>query len=316
MNGRLNIVTATEDNYAPALGVALYSLLSNSKRRKDLKIYILTDFMSKENQKKFTGMFKQFAVDFEILYLEKDKYSGLKLSGYFHTPSVYYVLDIPNILSNVEKAVYFDCDFLIDRPIEEIFDTMLGDKYLAARPSFDGHEPSTKHKQRLGIEKEKNYFNAGFMLMDLKSMRKKRIAQKTYDFILNNPSKIVACDQDGLNYIVSGDFIPLDTYWNFPVKNSHLVSKENTEKTGKALHFLGRKKPWFFSTWVLYKLRIFENTRPYYLTYWKYLDQSPWKDTKFEIRKSDIELILDLIKNNRKILLNPPRLIKLISSRL
>lgn len=290
MNGPLNIVTAVEDNYAPALGVALYSLMLNSKRTKELKIHILTDFLSKNNIEKFKNMFDSFDVDFDIVYLEKDRYKTLRLTGYFHTPSVYYTIDIPESLPDVDKAVYFDCDLLIEGPIEELFDIDLGDRYLAATPGLNDIELVKGHKRRLGLTGEKSYFNAGVMLMDLKTMRERGISRKVYDFILKNPSRIEACDQDGLNYIVSGDFVPLDICWNFPVKHSHLFSEQVRRKeTKKSLHFLGRIKPWFLSTWLLYKLRVLKDNKEYYDTYWTYLSKSPWKDTKFRLRKNDLE---------------------------
>jgi len=84
------------------------------------------------------------------------------------------------------------------------------------------------------------YFNAGFMIINLKIWEQESIFEKLIECMYSIKDKIVAWDQDVLNSVFDGNYLELSNKFN------HFAShyKIDEEQDILFLHYYGSKKPW------------------------------------------------------------------------
>ena len=75
----------------------------------------------------------------------------------------FFKFDLPDVLSDWDKVLYIDTDMIIQGDLSQLFNTDLGEAYIAAVKDMAGMALESHHN-RLGLG---NYFNAGMMLMNL-----------------------------------------------------------------------------------------------------------------------------------------------------
>ena len=84
--------------------------------------------------------------------------------GKHYSPTVYYRLSLSNILKDLDKIIYLDCDTIVHKDLTEMYDIQMNDKYYMG---FPAHEISY-----LVINGTRNFINSGVMLINLKLLRK------------------------------------------------------------------------------------------------------------------------------------------------
>jgi len=106
------IVFASNNNYVPYLGVALYSLIKNSSKDYQYNIYIFYTDITDYNQKRLERMeaenVKIKCVD--VTEYVKDK--KVKIVGHFTIEAIYRLI-IPYVIPQYDKVLYFDSDLVI-----------------------------------------------------------------------------------------------------------------------------------------------------------------------------------------------------------
>ena len=88
------------------------------------------------------------------------------------TTAVFYRLLLQNIITNEKKVLYFDCDTLIYRDLNEIYNYNITDKYYIGQ--FEG-KPLKKYGNNLN-----DFINSGVMLINLENLRKDNIRKLLY----------------------------------------------------------------------------------------------------------------------------------------
>jgi lipopolysaccharide biosynthesis glycosyltransferase len=123
---------------------------------------------------------------------------------------VYYRLLLPELLdAPVEKVLYLDCDLVVKDSLLPLWEMPLGDRPVAAvaEPHFSRHEA-------LGLPGGAPYFNSGVMLINLSAWRQLRVTEQCIGFLQAHPDKIEFWDQDALNVVLAGNWLPLHPRWN------------------------------------------------------------------------------------------------------
>ncbi|MBP1933016.1 glycosyltransferase family 8 protein [Ammoniphilus resinae] len=234
----IQVVTATNDRYAQPLGVMLKSLLENKKSDYDIKIYIISSTLSKQNQSNFIHLLKNYNLVPIFKSIGDENYSSLKLMDYI-SKEAYYRLSIPDLLEkSIEKAIYLDCDLIVKEDITELWEINVENHYLAAvetLPSF-----ASGRIRALSIPKPYSYFNSGVLIMNLRKWRQDKIANQIIDYVKKNLGKIRFPDQDAMNAILYDKWLKLDSRWNYTTERHSLGSPI----VPAIIHFTGDKKPW------------------------------------------------------------------------
>lgn len=209
----MNIVYASDNNYADILGTSMLSLFENNKMCNEINVYILNDGINDDNKKKILqigNMYKRKVVYIDIPNLHK--LAGVKI----HTNerwslSTFSRLFLERILpDNIEQVLYLDCDTLINDSLEELFMTDLNDKLCAGVSDCI----SDGHKNNVGLVSDDYYINAGVMLISLKNWKNAHICDRFIDFINRYNGNTPYVDQGVINGTMRGEIMPLDLKYN------------------------------------------------------------------------------------------------------
>lgn len=238
----LPIFFATDDGYAPALGVALESLLTNASSGYEIRIYILTAGLTAENTAALNAIVRDRAT---LTYVDmKERIAPiadrLVLRDYYSS-ATYFRLFISELFPEYDKALYLDCDIVVNGDVVTLFNTPIADRLLAAVPEDVMARIGVFGRYTevcLDIPREE-YFNAGILVMNLAKFRRDRILERFID-LLSRRRFVVTQDEDYLNVLCRGSVCLLPYTWN----TSPLAVEENGVPA--LVHYKLDRKPWHY----------------------------------------------------------------------
>ena len=281
-NNIVKVAFISDENYIQPTIVAITSLIY-SKTVSNYKIYVIGNNISEKSKELLLSMNGDSN---EICYIESDnKYKNMSKENLKSNLSANITalikFDLANILSDVDKVVYLDCDIIVKKDLYNLYNLQLGDNYIAA---VNNYYPLS-HIQKLGLHDQHDYYNTGVMVMDLKRIRDDGMSSKLVDYRNNCYNKFM--DQDAFNVIFAGRILTLPLIYNmrfdciaYPnfdqVVCSYygmpqgITSKELIDQS-TILHFCTKQKPW------IYQIPYFSEL---YLQYYK---KSPYREVEKEL---------------------------------
>lgn len=276
----LVLIINEKNSYGRHLGTTLLSVLKNSKEK--WNIFIIYENLSEETKVKLNIIVKNYNSNINYLEISKKDLEKFKVGEGTHLSSIVFArLFIPELLKNEIKAIYLDCDIVVLKPLEKLYNMDLNEKSIGV--VLDGKKDQKSSLQRLNLSLDRTYFNAGVMVMDLKKLRENSKFLKTIDYCLNPDRELQLNEQDALNIIFENDYMTNDVIWNY----THGNSEENSyaENEIGIIHFTGDVKPWDCRSYS-----------PHKHLYWKYLNETPWNG--FEEENKTLKNILkrELVK--------------------
>lgn len=291
MKETMNILTSTDENYAPWCGVMLTSLLEQNSDR-DIRIYIMGDDLSVSSKEKFKSLHKNLT----IIDVNWDLFDGfippLGAKDYL-SRTTWARLGVAEFLPiDINKILYIDADTLVMGSLAELYDTDLTHFAAAAVDEY-------RDASYLNIDGM--YFNAGVVLINVDYFRDNGLFKKFIDFIVNNSHRLRFHDQDVLNKVLEGKVKFLHRKFNMTCCGD--VVSEDLRKGIKFIqdreaiddndvriyHYVGRMKPWFL---YLYRPRPFDHC-------WRQVyRRSIWRNFKLQSQiKSPIVKIKIMLNN-------------------
>ncbi|GAA7439967.1 glycosyltransferase family 8 protein [Helicobacter pylori] len=169
-----------------------------------------------------------------------------------------------SIFPQYDKMIMFDVDTLFVGDISESFFIPLDDHYFGAvrekdliamnrNSAKDLYELRQMHAKTIGIANNfpnleeaqilfDNYFNAGFLALNLKSWRKENLENQLMGFFLLKNEKLLFPDQDALCFVCRGRILELPYSYNAHPSFLDTPSFPSV-KEACMLHFWG-DKPW------------------------------------------------------------------------
>lgn len=277
------IVFAIDNNVVMQCGVAITSLLFNASEETlyDINIIYEAARLSKNNldflADKFTSCEKMSLHFVEIT----NDFSTMPLSGEHSSVALYYRLAIPSLFPQLDKVIYADVDMVFQSDLAELYVKALNNgDWIAAVPdfalddkfSFESPLPSMVGKS------VKNYFNSGFLVMNLKALREHNV-----EAVFKEHCKIKygQNDQDVLNVVCNGKTELLPCIYNF--QPCHFANYMWGRKDAKVdfgelfkhgtLHYTGPHKPWNSLECVAAD------------AWWHYYRKSPFYDDKVYFKR-------------------------------
>ena len=126
--------------------------------------------------------------------------------------ATYYRLLIPKLLSkSIDKVLYVDLDVIFMKKIDVFWEFYI-EQYSHFGVINLGMDYD--YKTKLGISNKSTYFNAGVMMINLSWWRDFKVYDKSFDFIIKHPDKIILWDQDVLNYVLESKWFELPFEYN------------------------------------------------------------------------------------------------------
>lgn len=289
----INIAIAPDDNYVMPATVLVTSILEN--KQSELKIFMLSleNHFSKENREIFYNLAKEYGSQIEFIELKEDKLVGFPVLR--HGLSAYLRMYTPELLPNIDKLLYLDCDIIVDSPLDDLFNINIDEYDMAA--VMDLNEVMIPDFLKSIGCTSGHYVNTGVLLMNLKKLRNRNILEDTLAYLKLYKDLIRFSDQDILNGIIPNILLLPPKYnstihlWN--PKTRHFCLKVWTEaeiEEGRnnpvIIHYLSVVKPWHWGA-----------KHPLRNKWFAYLKKTPFKDFKPIIDKNYLQYRLRSIKH-------------------
>lgn len=258
MQKDINICLSCDDNYSKYAGVVIASILSNSDSDDELHFFILDGNISQENKNKLLELkqIKNCKIDFVQVKEEQfDLYKQINTHEYL-TIQAYYRLKLAELLPNISRIIYFDCDTLIQTSLAKLYNMDLENNVIAGCLDV-----RVIHKRKW---RGKKYINSGMILFDLDKMRNENIEEQFIEYTKANIDKIKTGDQDIINFALKDRIKIIDDNWNVQV--SGFASRTSFTNNPYIIHYIGSDKPWEFGSCTHFKERYFDILQ---LTPWK-----------------------------------------------
>lgn len=243
------LAIAFTPNYFVPAATMLKSLLDSSSDADSYRVICLVTEDIPDRMKEKLARMGGTRLEFEYINLAgrlKDVYTDPR-----YTEAASFRLLLPEILPEYKSIVYIDCDVIVRQDIAGLYANLnLKDNYLGVVYEAPIENQAERFKA-LGCN-PREYFNSGFLVMNLEQMRKDRLTEKLLDAC--KVDYLEFPDQDALNQVCKGRVIALSPVYNgirtfflpqykkdFVCQYSETLWKE-VQKSG-TIHYTGGK-PW------------------------------------------------------------------------
>jgi len=249
----INVVFGV-DGYVSQLAVSMVSMFESNKNNK-IQVYIICLNLNSDDQAALDEIAHRYEGVIKYLSFEPSKLKNLK--AFFHlTHATFYRLFIADLLTEIDKVIYLDCDIIVEADISELWKLDV-EGCGNAGVIFNGADT----EQRLGVAGGKD-MNAGILLMNLDYWRKNNISKKCVEWLEKTESAYM--DNDAMNVVLHGAQKGIEERWNLNPIHFKNYSEESNHPS-RILHFAGAIKPW-------HKAYDFSFQRKYE----SYLSLTPW----------------------------------------
>ena len=228
-SGTLDLIWATDENFVMLAGVSMVSVFENNKSFEKIRVWILADNVSDKGKEQLLECARQY--DREIRFLNAEDYlSVIKQTGAREWAngsfSAYSRLFIADILEGfgVRKAIYCDCDLIIDGSLKEVWDYDLENKALGMVKEYNRVEI----RDVLGLPRDTSYYQSGFLLIDVDEWKKKKCTEKILDHMQNVCAVYPYIDQDLINCVLHDEICTLPIQYNVNPRAIQYSYKELT----------------------------------------------------------------------------------------
>ncbi len=241
----VSIFFACDEKYLAPLAVSIRSLVDNISPEREYRITVLYTDMTEASQGRIATMATpNCSISFvDVNRAVADVTAHFALRDYYSF-AIYYRLFIPSMFSHLDKALYLDCDVVIDRDIADLYDTELGEDNLVAVVSdaiiAENDNLRVYAREAVGVSWQE-YFNSGVMVMNLKLFRELDIEGKFVSLLTRYGFPTIAPDQDYLNNLCRTRAVYLHKSWN------KMYSPLPYDGPVYLVHYNMFLKPWFYT---------------------------------------------------------------------
>lgn len=276
MENIINILCATDKKFIPYCGIMLTSVFENNKTQ-NVNAYILVDESVEEKDKAaLETLAKKYNQRTELIYVDSIRFDKYPTNTNW-SKAMYYRLLVEELLPDyIDKIIYFDCDIIVTCSLWEMWNTDIENYAVGA--VMDVYSKSLY--EHLGLSNEKEYFNSGSMLINLKYWRKHQLGTQCMQYMSTHKEELWCPDQDVLNYVLQQHKLMLPVKYNFQIQflkhelfgNFNEELKQYIKNTPPiVIHYAFLVKPW---------MMVCHRGIPYYHEWCRYKRISLWKRTK------------------------------------
>jgi len=271
------IVLSVDDKtgeYSKFAGTVLASVFANTKSKIQAHLFH-GENLSQENKEKFQELAELFhqKIKFHLIQLDENIKTISMIKSGIVSEGALYRLFIAEQLKEERKALYLDCDLVVDGDIEEILSIKMEGMTICAVHDVEVERNYRFFRKNMVPSDKTKYFNSGVMIFDLEKTRKGHKLLEECLKILEKYPRDPFGDQSPLNSIFENECLLIDRKYNrFPKRDS---------KRGEALiwHFAGANKPWQTKYSEIDQL------------FWKYLRMTPWGKDEEKVRQMQAQVV-------------------------
>lgn len=251
---RINIATALNSRYMRYAYVMLTSVFVNQPDA-DIHVYLLHSDLSMQDIGHLNSLADKYHNHISFLPINREDFSSSLPTTVCWPLEAYFRLMLPDILPpDVNRLLYLDVDMIIDKPIKSLYEADFeGKKFCVCRDMGFNNEATTfpfpdarNELFKKHIAQNFTYFNSGMMLWNIENLRGKYTFDTYMELAGTLNYKLIAPDQDLLNYLHWDQVKFLDEYqFNLFSKMSYNngIHYEDIKRGTTIIHFAGMK-PW------------------------------------------------------------------------
>ena len=301
MKEHINILIASDTNYASFYGVMLTSLFESNKDSL-FDVYFLTDkSLKEEDSEKFELLTSKYNAHLFVIPVNVDLVKTFPEVAHIKLPA-YYHLCLSNLLPNsVHKIIYLDGDIIVNGSLRSLWDTDLSSfacAHVVNCTYFDDD-----YYTRLGYEKKWNYYNNGVAVYNVDYLRKIDFSNMAIRYINENKDKVYWMDQDAENALLYDKMLSIPITYNFQTLFFHHSDWDNYDLLFRRqimdvasnpiiIHYCGHLKPWDFRYYLMPYGKIWRKVCKHSLWQEAYSKRPYSKYIKFWIKRIFFPLLL------------------------
>ena len=249
IQNKMNIAIALNSKYMRYAYVMLTSLFIQHPHTL-FQLYALHMDLTDSDKEALRSLGRQYNSEFHFLYIDPSVFSDKLPTTEAWSLEAYFRLQLTDLLSDsVERILYLDVDMIICGSLLDLYHTDFEDNLFCVCKdmSVNGHIDDIRGALfNPLLEKGFLYFNSGLMLWNIAALRGKYSFEDYMQLAADLHYKILAPDQDLLNYMHWKHVKYIDEYrYNLfgRIAHSHGVTYEDVKKETCIVHFAGYK-PW------------------------------------------------------------------------
>lgn len=283
----ITILCSTDRHFAPYCGIMLTSLFANNQDEQLVVYLLIDDSVAKDDTDKYLQLSRQYRQTLHIIHVDPSRFDRYPVYNPQWTNAIYYRLMVTELLpDSIDKIIYLDADIIVTRSIREMWQIDVSDVALGVVE--DIWAPNPQVYERLGLPYDRQYFNTGAMVINLRYWREQNLAEQFMCYIRDNFDRLWFNDQDTLNGVLYNckRILPVTYNFQIPLLRRSLFDPMTEEQKHDILHttsplimhYSGPTKPWMI---LYYKMP--------YLDLWRqYRDMSLWRSTPNRLPKSKL----------------------------
>lgn len=255
----IHIVLACDTNYARHAAVVMSSIMATTK--KSLWFHILGENIAPDVAAKLQVLVS--AQGAQLTIYSPQLPDEMYVSDHISKAAYFRLLIGSPLPESVHRVIYLDTDLVAMADINELWSVDLGSNIVGAVPDLGvlcSSKSMASKRSELQLASDALYFNSGVMLIDVDKWRSEDIGAKTLADA--NSHEYRHHDQDALNHVLKGKWLPLPFRWNVipPLFFGHFSvlwgrfgaeAKDALRHIG-IFHWAGRKKPWQYALFELF----------------------------------------------------------------
>jgi lipopolysaccharide biosynthesis glycosyltransferase len=247
--GVIEIACSANTPYVPHVTAMLHSLLTHTTAR-PVRVWMLHGpDLHEDARPNLTKVIEDLGAQIEYLRVPDELMAGFPTAKFHY--SCWYRILLPELLPEVDRILYLDCDIIVTDDLEPLWSTDLGERSFAAciNPLY---RPMYKSVRRMGITDHRDYLNSGVLLLDLARLRQEGLAGQLRAYAALHPDNTCP-EQDALSVLKRGEWLSLHPRWNLqtalldrPRRKLPFTSAQVSEAIERpaVVHFNGPFKPW------------------------------------------------------------------------
>ena len=282
-NEIINILCATDDNYAPYCGIMLTSLFESNKENR-FDVYVFVDGnLSDKNARKIKKLEERYGNIIHLKTIDNKLIKGCPINKlnelgthlYVTLPTYYRLLAADLLPDTIHKIIYIDCDVIVNGNILPMWEVDMAGMAIAGVKDCGNDVYNFK---LLDYPEEYGYINAGVAIYNLDYWRKEGLSARLFDYARKNASVLRFMDQDVVNGVLYDKKVLLAERWNFQNVFFGQGNWKNYPDGFKkkimdecqyavVIHYCGVMKPWSFKYYGGPFMALWEKYRK--LSFWR-----------------------------------------------
>lgn len=240
MSNTVELLLATDQNYAKYAGVVIVSALRALSPDYSLSVTILDGGISKLDIDRLrTIVSARNSCSIRFINLAESRVNRFKVSAHW-SPAIFYRLLVSEFYPDYfGRVIYLDCDVLVRDSLHLLCEVDLNGKALGAVLN-----PGSSRGYQIGLKNPMDYFNSGVLVIDLEKWRRDCCESKLMHILAENDGVFMFPDQDALNLVFDGAFAHLPFRWNIQVSMFTKSQFYPAISASAVVHYTTHRKPW------------------------------------------------------------------------